>query len=90
MNNEQQLSDMRPLIEKTLADLDRKINKPVSMVWKCRSLDRLIIHYNECIESYVKQLAGASEEVREMFVKMIQFCQMEIRQAKGILYSLRG
>ena len=90
MNNEQELSDMRPLIEKTLADLDREISKPVSMVWKCRSLDRLIRHYNECVESYVKQLAGASEEVRRMFIELIQLCQSEIREAKALLYSLRG
>ena len=88
MNDEERLNKMRPLIEKTLADLEREISKPVSMVWKCRSLARLVRHYKECIESYTKHLAGSSEEIRQMFLQMIQFCQMEIREAKEILYSL--
>ncbi len=90
MNNEKELSDMRPLIEKTLADLDREISKPVSVVWKCRSLEHLVRHYNQCVESYVKQLAGSSDKVREMFIELIKLCQMEIQEAEAILYSLKG
>ena len=88
MSDEERLNKIRPIIENILADLEREISKPVSMVWKCRSLARLVSHYEDCIESYTKHLAGSSEEIRQMFLQMIQFCQMEIREAKGILYSL--
>ncbi len=93
MDNEQQLSDMQPLIESTIRELENRTRQPFIAVWRCASIEevkRVMKQCQEAKQSYMKGLAGSCPLVRKILVGWIGICEREIREGEAVLYSLRG
>jgi len=78
------------LAEIVLADLERQIAKPISVVWGL-SLNGLQEYIKRCewnIIYWRKLLPGSSEIGRSIFLGFIELAKKEIEEGESVLFSL--